>query len=165
VNDGQVSSAEALAVDDGPDQVEDRAQHGVSAQVGQLATCWAAVPAKKMPAIAEAVRPVRAGRVHLSDEVGWIDVADVMATLTQRPGHQHVIITGRDAHPNLIAAADLVVEMTKVKHPDARRAEGPARHRMVSISRVVIAPPRRPVRPLRHCCTLLLHQHAKRPVP
>jgi cob(I)alamin adenosyltransferase len=48
---------------------------------------------------------------------GWIDVADVVSALTQRPGHQHVVITGRDAHPDLVAAADLVVEMTKVKHP------------------------------------------------
>jgi len=48
---------------------------------------------------------------------GWIDVADVVTTLRNRPGHQHVIITGRNAAPELIAAADLVVEMTKVKHP------------------------------------------------
>jgi cob(I)alamin adenosyltransferase len=41
----------------------------------------------------------------------------VVAALTARPGHQHVVITGRDAHPDLIAAADLVVEMTKIKHP------------------------------------------------
>ncbi len=48
---------------------------------------------------------------------GWIDVADVVATLAGRSGRQHVVVTGRDAHPDLIAAADLVVEMTKVKHP------------------------------------------------
>ena len=48
---------------------------------------------------------------------GWIDVADVVAALTERPGHQHVVITGRDAPPELVAAADLVTEMTKVKHP------------------------------------------------
>lgn len=48
---------------------------------------------------------------------GWIDIADVIGALTTRPGHQHVVITGRNAHPDLIAAADLVVEMTKVKHP------------------------------------------------
>ena len=48
---------------------------------------------------------------------GWVDVADVVETLANRPGRQHVVITGRDAHPDLIAAADLVVEMTKIKHP------------------------------------------------
>ncbi|MGZ4599298.1 MAG: cob(I)yrinic acid a,c-diamide adenosyltransferase [Oryzihumus sp.] len=48
---------------------------------------------------------------------GWVDVADVVATLSARPGHQHVVITGRDAPAELVAAADLVTEMTKVKHP------------------------------------------------
>jgi cob(I)alamin adenosyltransferase len=48
---------------------------------------------------------------------GWVDVDDVVATLAARPGQQHVVITGRDAHSSLVAAADLVVEMTKVKHP------------------------------------------------
>jgi cob(I)alamin adenosyltransferase len=48
---------------------------------------------------------------------GWLEVADVVDTLVARPGHQHVIITGRDAAPDLIEAADLVVEMTKIKHP------------------------------------------------
>jgi cob(I)alamin adenosyltransferase len=48
---------------------------------------------------------------------GWVDVDEVVATLTERPGHQHVIVTGRDADRRLIEAADLVTEMTKVKHP------------------------------------------------
>jgi cob(I)alamin adenosyltransferase len=48
---------------------------------------------------------------------GWVDVDEVVQTLVDRPGNQHVVITGRDAHPKLIEAADLVVEMTKVKHP------------------------------------------------
>ena len=48
---------------------------------------------------------------------GWIDVNDVVATLTDRPGRQHVVMTGRDADPKLIEIATLVTEMTKVKHP------------------------------------------------
>jgi cob(I)alamin adenosyltransferase len=48
---------------------------------------------------------------------GWVDVDEVVATLRDRPGCQHVVITGRDADPRLVDAADLVVEMTKVKHP------------------------------------------------
>jgi cob(I)alamin adenosyltransferase len=48
---------------------------------------------------------------------GWIDVDEVVATLRDRPGHQHVVITGRDADPRLVDAADLVAEMAKVKHP------------------------------------------------
>jgi cob(I)alamin adenosyltransferase len=48
---------------------------------------------------------------------GWVDVAEVVATLRERPGYQHVVITGRNADPRLIDAADLVTEMTKIKHP------------------------------------------------
>jgi cob(I)alamin adenosyltransferase len=48
---------------------------------------------------------------------GWVDVEDVVTTLQERPGHQHVVITGRGADPRLVAAADLVTEMTKIKHP------------------------------------------------
>ena len=48
---------------------------------------------------------------------GTLDVAEILATLAARPGTQHVIITGRRAHPALIEAADLVTEMTKIKHP------------------------------------------------
>ncbi|MGL4178186.1 MAG: cob(I)yrinic acid a,c-diamide adenosyltransferase [Dermatophilaceae bacterium] len=48
---------------------------------------------------------------------GWVDVDDVVATLAARPGFQHVVITGRRADPRLLEAADLVTEMTKVKHP------------------------------------------------
>ena len=48
---------------------------------------------------------------------GWVDLDDVLATLAGRPGTQHVVITGRDADPRLVEAADLVVSMTKVKHP------------------------------------------------
>lgn len=48
---------------------------------------------------------------------GWVDTSDVIRTLAERPGRQHVIITGRNAAPELIEAADLVTHMTKVKHP------------------------------------------------
>jgi cob(I)alamin adenosyltransferase len=48
---------------------------------------------------------------------GWVSVDDVVATLKDRPGTQHVVITGRDADPRLVEAADLVMETRKVKHP------------------------------------------------
>ena len=53
---------------------------------------------------------------------GWVDVEQVVDTLRDRPGRQHVVITGRDAPQALLDAADLVTEMTKIKHPmDAGR--------------------------------------------
>jgi cob(I)alamin adenosyltransferase len=56
-------------------------------------------------------------------QMGWIDVADVVHALRTRPGVQHVVITGRYAPAPLLEAADLVTDMTKVKHP----ADGGAR--------------------------------------
>ena len=40
----------------------------------------------------------------------------VLAALASRPAGLHVVVTGRNARPGLIAAADLVTEMTLVKH-------------------------------------------------
>jgi cob(I)alamin adenosyltransferase len=37
--------------------------------------------------------------------------------LKNRPRDKHICVTGRDAKPQLIAIADLVTEMTVVKHP------------------------------------------------
>ncbi|HEX4225709.1 MAG TPA: cob(I)yrinic acid a,c-diamide adenosyltransferase [Pseudonocardiaceae bacterium] len=48
---------------------------------------------------------------------GWVDVDDVVQTLRDRRGHQHVVITGRYAPDALIDAADLVMQTTKIKHP------------------------------------------------
>ena len=48
---------------------------------------------------------------------GLISIEDVMALVKDKPPELHLLITGRDAHPDLIAAADLVTEMREVKHP------------------------------------------------
>lgn len=48
---------------------------------------------------------------------GWVEVSDVVDTLRNRPGFQHVVITGRRCPPAVLEAAQLVTEMTKVKHP------------------------------------------------
>lgn len=47
---------------------------------------------------------------------GWVPVGDVVEAVRNRAPHTNVIITGRDAHPDLIAIADTVTEMRKVKH-------------------------------------------------
>jgi cob(I)alamin adenosyltransferase len=49
---------------------------------------------------------------------GWLDWAEVRAWLdTHKPRMLHLIITGRDALPELIEYADLVTEMREIKHP------------------------------------------------
>jgi cob(I)alamin adenosyltransferase len=47
----------------------------------------------------------------------YLPLAEVVEFLAGRPEMLHVIVTGRNAKPELIEAADLVTEMTQVKHP------------------------------------------------
>jgi cob(I)alamin adenosyltransferase len=47
---------------------------------------------------------------------GWIDVHDVVAGLRDRAPRTNVVVTGRNAAPELIDIADTVTEMRKVKH-------------------------------------------------
>jgi cob(I)alamin adenosyltransferase len=47
---------------------------------------------------------------------GWVDVADVVAGLRDRAPKTNVVITGRDAPPEIVDIADTVTEMVKVKH-------------------------------------------------
>ncbi len=47
---------------------------------------------------------------------GWIDGDDVVRTITDRPEHVNLILTGRDMADPVIEIADTVTEMTKVKH-------------------------------------------------
>lgn len=62
-------------------------------------------------------------RLYLLDEFtypmtwGWVDPDEVVEVLRARPGTQHVVVTGRNAPAALVEYADLVTEMTKVKHP------------------------------------------------
>ncbi len=46
----------------------------------------------------------------------YLDIDEVVGFLKNKPAHVHVICTGRNAKPELIEAADLVTEMTEIKH-------------------------------------------------
>ena len=48
---------------------------------------------------------------------GYLPLNEVLEVLTGKPDNLHVVITGRNAKPELIEVADLVTEMTMVKHP------------------------------------------------
>ena len=62
-------------------------------------------------------------QVLVFDEINYVidydylDVQSVVEALKSKPPEVHVILTGRNAKPELIAAADLVTEMREVKHP------------------------------------------------
>jgi len=48
---------------------------------------------------------------------GFLPVADIVEFLKNKPPMLHVILTGRDAKPEIIEIADLVTEMRQIKHP------------------------------------------------
>jgi cob(I)alamin adenosyltransferase len=47
---------------------------------------------------------------------GWLDLGEVLEVAASRPPRMHLVFTGRDAPEPLVAAADTVTEMVKVKH-------------------------------------------------
>ena len=47
----------------------------------------------------------------------YLPLDEVVAVLSGRPSMLHVVVTGRNAKPELIEVADLVTEMTQIKHP------------------------------------------------
>jgi cob(I)alamin adenosyltransferase len=62
-------------------------------------------------------------RLILLDELNivlrydYLPLDEVLATLKAKPRDLHVVVTGRNARPDVIEAADLVTEMSQVKHP------------------------------------------------
>jgi len=46
-----------------------------------------------------------------------LDEADILNLIDRRPSHVDLVITGRNATPGMVAAADLVTEMRLIKHP------------------------------------------------
>ena len=48
---------------------------------------------------------------------GWLKIEEVLTVLRNRPSNIDIIMTGRDAIPELIEFADLVTEMSEIKHP------------------------------------------------
>jgi len=58
--------------------------------------------------------------INIAVKLGLVDIKDVMDLVRSKPPELHLILTGRDAHPDLIAAADMVTEMRDLKHPYTR---------------------------------------------
>lgn len=56
--------------------------------------------------------------INIAIRYDYVDIADVVAFLAEeKPPMTHVVLTGRNAHDDLIEIADLVTEMELVKHP------------------------------------------------
>jgi cob(I)alamin adenosyltransferase len=118
---GAWQSGERTAVEKFGDQVEwhtlgegftwetqDRARDVAAAE-----RAW--VAAQKMMAD-PGIRLIVLDELNISLRYDHLDIATVVAALQARRRDQHIVVTGRNAKPELIEAADLVTEMTPVKH-------------------------------------------------
>jgi len=89
-------------------ETQDRARDVAAAE-----RAWAA--AQRMMAD-PAIRLIVLDELNITLRYDHLDVAAVVAALQARRRDQHIVVTGRNAKPEMIAAADLVTEMTPVKH-------------------------------------------------
>jgi cob(I)alamin adenosyltransferase len=55
--------------------------------------------------------------LNIALRYGYLEVGEVVAALKARPAERHVCVTGRNAPPELLEAADLVTEFAAVRHP------------------------------------------------
>lgn len=105
------------------------APHGVTFDV--MATGFTWDTQDKEADIAAAKIVWEAAKKHLSNPVvdivlldeitymvsfKYLDLEDIINTIKQRPVHQHVVITGRACHRELIELADTVSEVQSIKH-------------------------------------------------
>jgi cob(I)alamin adenosyltransferase len=63
-----------------------------------------------------AIRLVVLDELNIALRYDYLSLDEVLAAFAARPPMLHVVVTGRNAKPALIEAADLVTEMTIVKH-------------------------------------------------
>jgi len=62
-------------------------------------------------------RLVLLDEINVALKLSYLKIEDVLAGLQEKPADSHIILTGRGAPPALIEQADLVTEMTLIKHP------------------------------------------------
>lgn len=64
----------------------------------------------------ESIRLLVLDELNIALRYDYLPLAEVVAALQARRPDLHIVVTGRNAKPELIEAADLVTEMTLVKH-------------------------------------------------
>jgi cob(I)alamin adenosyltransferase len=55
--------------------------------------------------------------LNIAVDLGLVDIGTVLELVKSKPEELHLVITGRNARPELIEIADLVTEMKEIKHP------------------------------------------------
>jgi cob(I)alamin adenosyltransferase len=135
---GTIATAERRIFEAFPDHIDFRADFPVDLEADTGANCQPSEDdsAASRPDRPQAITLARAAwaevermlcdpncHMVLADELNialhhaYLPLEDVLAALTARDEMKHVIITGRNAPDALIAAADLVTDMKRIKHP------------------------------------------------
>jgi cob(I)alamin adenosyltransferase len=90
-------------------ETQDRVRDKAMAQAGwEVALGYLANPEFKLVLLDE---------VNVALRKAYLSIEQVLAGVDLRPTNTHVVLTGRNAPDELIERADLVTEMTLVKHP------------------------------------------------
>jgi cob(I)alamin adenosyltransferase len=90
-------------------ETQDRVRDQLMAQAGwEVAHRYLADPDYQLVLLDE---------VNIALKKGYLSIGQVLSGINQRPPKTHVVLTGRNAPDELIERADLVTEMTLVKHP------------------------------------------------
>jgi cob(I)alamin adenosyltransferase len=55
--------------------------------------------------------------LNIALKKGWLVPAEIIEGLKQKPSWMHIIVTGREALPEIVEAFDLVSEIQEIKHP------------------------------------------------
>ena len=82
-----------------------------------LAAARAAWEAAKEMIADPGYRMVILDELNICLRYDYLPLDEVLAVLRDKPRDLHVVVTGRNAKPELIELADLVTEMTQIKHP------------------------------------------------
>lgn len=124
---GKWETGERVALDRFPDQVEVRTMgEGFSWETQDRARDIRAAEAawevsKEMIEACRGSDPkydlILLDEINIPLRYDHLPIDEVVSVLGAKPEMLHVIVTGRNAKPELIEAADLVTEMTQVKHP------------------------------------------------
>ncbi len=90
-------------------ETQDKARDKLVAQAGwEVALGYLADPAYQLVMLDE---------VNIALKKDYLSIEQVLAGIARRPPTTHVILTGRNAPAELVERADLVTEMTLIKHP------------------------------------------------
>jgi cob(I)alamin adenosyltransferase len=58
--------------------------------------------------------------INVALDYGFLEITEVMSLIAEKPDGLHLVLTGRNAHKALLEIADLVTEMTEIKHHYAK---------------------------------------------